>query len=246
MPCGDRNHSSYLYRLGPATLLIDCGDTVSRSYKATGLGYDLIDRLLLSHLHADHFGGFFMLLQGFWLERRRKDLPVHMPPEGVEPLRQMVSAAYLFEELLPFRMTFEPLVACKPLTQGPVTVTPHLTTHLDGLRKAYGQKHRVNYAAFSFLLEADGLRIGHTADLGGVSDLEPLVAQPLDLLVCELSHFQPEELFHFLRSCAIQHLALVHVGRRYWDRLDQTRRLAAKILPDLRVSFPRDGEVLTP
>ena len=34
-------------------------------------------------LHADHIGGFFMLMQALWLERRRKPLPVYLPPAGM-------------------------------------------------------------------------------------------------------------------------------------------------------------------
>lgn len=240
MPCGDRNHSAYLYRLGKTTLLLDCGDPVSRSYKALGLSYDLIDCIVLSHLHADHFGGFFMLLQSFWLERRRKALPVYLPAEGLQPLTQMVNAAYLFEALLPFRLSFQPLQPGRRLQLGPVTVTPHPTTHLDSLRRAYGRRHPAGYAAFSFVLEAPGRRLAHTADLGAVRDLEPLLAQPLDLLVCELSHFRAEELFDYLKGRPIKQLALVHLGRPYWENLEGTRKLAAKKLPDAQVSFPLD------
>src|SRR5687768_17086560 len=77
-PSAERNHSAYLYRLGTATLLIDCGEPVSRSFKATGLSYETIDRIFLSHLHSDHVGGLFMLLQGFWLEQRRQQLTIHL------------------------------------------------------------------------------------------------------------------------------------------------------------------------
>ena len=86
-PCADRNHSSFLYQFGKTSLLIDCGEGVSGAFKATGLPYDTIDGIFISHLHADHFAGFFMLMQGFWLERRRKKLSVHLPGVGPCPAR---------------------------------------------------------------------------------------------------------------------------------------------------------------
>ena len=73
-PCADRGHSSFLYELGQTTWLVDCGEPLSRSYKLSGRSYDQIDRILVSHLHCDHIGGFFMFMQGLWLERRRKAL----------------------------------------------------------------------------------------------------------------------------------------------------------------------------
>jgi ribonuclease BN (tRNA processing enzyme) len=244
LPCADRNHSAYLYRLGPVTVLVDCGEGLSRSYKALGLSYELIDRIFLSHLHADHVGGFFMMLQSLWLEDRRKALTVHAPSEGLGPVRQMLRAGYLFDELLPFRLTFEPLAAGLPVRIGPVTVTPHLTTHLEDFRRQFGSMYPVGFEAYSFVLEGVGARIGHSADLGGVTDLEPLVAAPLDLLVCELSHFAVEELFGFLQGRRVRRLALVHLARAYRDKVEQVRTLASKMLPETSVCFPLDGEVI--
>ena len=244
-PSAERNHSSYLYEFGGVSLLIDCGEPISRSYKASGLGYDLIDRIFISHLHFDHLGGFFMLMQSFWLENRRKDLVVHLPRDGIHPLRQMLEAACLFDELLPFRLKFESLQSGQPVTHGPVRVIPCPTSHLESFRLAFAEKHPGDFAAFSFLLETDRLRIAHSADLGQVADLEPLLIQPLDLLVCELAHFKPEELFAFLKGRAIQEIAFTHLGRSCWERLEETRRLAATSLPGIKLHFPKDQEVIT-
>lgn len=244
-PSAERNHSSYLYEFGGTTFLIDCGEPISRSYKASGLGYDLIDLIFISHLHFDHLGGFFMLMQSLWLENRRKDLVVHLPRDGIQPLRQMLEAACLFDELLPFRLKFEPLRTGHPVQHGPVRVLPWPTTHLDSFRVAFAAKYPGDFAAFCFLLETDRFRIVHSADLGDVSDLEPLLVKPLDLLVCELAHFKPEELFAFLKGRAIKQIAFAHLGRSCWERLEETRHLAAESLPGIRLHFPKDQEVIT-
>jgi ribonuclease BN (tRNA processing enzyme) len=245
MACADRNHSAYLYRLGETTLLLDCGEPLSRNYKASALGYEIIDRIFISHLHADHVGGFFMLLQGFWLEQRKKPLHVHLPGDGVEPIRQMLRAGFLFDEVLPFQLVFEPLQAGRTVTHAGIRVTPFRTSHLDGFRRSFQTRYPGDYDAFSFLIETDRLRIGHTADLGAVSDLEPLVAKPLDLLTCELAHFKAEELFEYLKVRDIKHVLFMHLGRPYWEKLEQVRKLAAQMLPNFRLSFPRDLEVVS-
>src|SRR5580698_7714064 len=99
-PCADRNHASFLYRLGDVSILLDCGEPISRSFKASGLDYDTIDRIFISHLHSDHTGGFFMLMQSFWLEQRKKDLPVTLPAAGIKLFKQMLNAGFIFDELL--------------------------------------------------------------------------------------------------------------------------------------------------
>src|ERR1700749_3528234 len=119
-PCGDRNHASFLYRLGDVSIMIDCGEPISRNYKASGLDYDLIDRIFISHLHSDHIAGFFMLMQGFWLEQRKKALPVSMPLDGIQPFKDMMQVSLVFKELLHFQLKFQALKARRPVMTGNV------------------------------------------------------------------------------------------------------------------------------
>jgi ribonuclease BN (tRNA processing enzyme) len=245
VPNVDRNHSSYLYTLGGASVLIDCGEPVSRSLKASGMSYDGIDRLVISHLHSDHFGGFLMLLQSFWLEQRRKELVVHLPREAIAPVRQMLRVAYLFEEMMPFQMRFEPLRSGEAIPIGGLAVTPHPTTHLDKLREKFSGKYPGDYEAFCFLLEAGGKRLAHSCDLGAPEDLAPLLAQPVDLLVCEVSHFEPQALFDYLSRHKVKRLALVHIARWRWEQVEKVREAARKTLPGVEVLVPRDQEEIT-
>jgi L-ascorbate metabolism protein UlaG (beta-lactamase superfamily) len=123
-------------------------------------------------------------------------------------------------------------------------VTPFLTRHLDGLRARFGKKYRSDFSAYCFLIESGGVRVGHSGDLGYPEDLEPLVAQPLDLLVCEMAHFPPEKLFAYLKGRQIGRVVFVHLGRDHWENFDRTRRLAAKMLSDLPHVFARDDQVI--
>ncbi len=241
-PCADRKHSSFLYRLGGTSILIDCGETVSGGFKASVLNYDTIDRIFISHLHSDHVGGFFMLMQGFWLEQRQKELPVHMPAEGIKLFRQMLNAAFIFPELLQFRLRFEPLRAAKSVAIGKVHVTPHPTTHLEQLRHTFQKRYPQDFESYSFLIEAGKRRIAHSADIGAPEDLEPLLKKPLDLLVCELAHFHAEDLFLYLKGRDIKRIVFMHLARTYWANLAKTRQLAKKMLGEIPCVFAHDGQ----
>jgi ribonuclease Z len=244
-PCPDRSHSSFLYRFGEVTILIDCGEPLSGRFKATGINYDSIDRIIISHLHFDHVGGFFMLMQGFWLEQRQRDLPVHLPEDGIQPIRQMLDAGCIFDELLPFRLQFQKLEAGSPLVTRNVRVTPYPSSHLHSLRKTFQMAYPQKFEAFCFLLESDRLRIGHSADIGAPEDLAPLVAQPLDLLVCELAHFKIEDLFAYLQNKAIHRIVFTHLSRKHWDNLEEVRLLAGRMLGKIPFSFAHDGDEIT-
>jgi hypothetical protein len=123
-----------------------------------------------------------------------------------------------------------------------VRVTPFPTTHLEQLRLAFQKRYPQAFQAFSFLIEADKLRIGHSADIGAPEDLEPLLKKPLDLLVCELAHFRAEDLFWYLKGRAVKKIVFVHVGRPYWENLPKTRRLAKSMLPGVPIVFAKDGQ----
>ena len=176
------------------------------------------------------------------MEQRQKDLCVHLPGHAIEPIKQMLNASCIFDELLSCRLQFQPLEAGQPVTTHNVRVTPFPTTHLEGLRRDFARKYPGCFQAYSFLLESDLLRIGHTADIGAIHDLEPLVAKPLDLLVCEVAHVRPESLFRFLQGQSIKRIVFIHVSRRHWEDLEETRSLAAKFLRDVPFTFAHDGE----
>lgn len=221
---------------------MDCGEPASSGFYKTGLPYHVIDRIFISHLHFDHVGGLFMMIQSLWLKRMRKDLPVSLPTDGIAPIRQLINAACIFDELLSFRLHFEPLRAGEPVQTGDVRVTPFATTHLRSFRQRFAQKYALGYEAFCFLIEATGLRIGHTADVGAVEDLAPLVAQPLDLLVCELAHLAPERLFQYLQGRQIRRCVFIHLTQKQTAQVEQLRLMAANYLGSAELCFAHDGE----
>jgi ribonuclease BN (tRNA processing enzyme) len=221
---------------------MDCGEPASSSFFKTGLSYDAIDHIFISHLHFDHVGCLFMLIQSFWLKRQKKELVVHLPVDGIAPVRQLLNAGCIFDELLAFRLRFEPLRHGEAVTVGNVQVTPFMTTHLRTFRQRFSQKHPQNYEAFCFLIEAEGLRVGHTADVGSADDLAPLVAKPLDLLVCEMAHLNTERLFRLLHDCQIKRYVFIHLTQKQTTQIEQLRLLASQHLGTAELCFARDGE----
>lgn len=237
-----RNHSAFLYKMGDTTLLLDCGEPVGRSYQACGAGPDALDAVLISHLHFDHLGGFFMLLQGIMLAGRRRSLPVFLNRWGRDPVKNLVEAALFWNELPAFELDFRTLEARQPIEVKDVKITPFPTTHLAGQKEALPGKPDPAFESFAFLLESAEHRIVHSSDLGAPGDLDPWLEQPVDLLVCELAHFRPEVLFDYLQGKAVKRLALVHLGRDCWTRRNEIHEFAGGSLPDTEICIPEDGD----
>jgi len=242
-PCADRNHSSFLFRFGETHFLFDAGDGLSSTYKATGPGYDRVDRVFLSHMHSDHVGGFSLFVQGLWLERRRRALPVHMPGKAIPAMRAWLQATVLFEDLVGFPIYWEPLGDNIPIRDAGVTVFPYTTTHLESLRRAFEKTHKTTcFEAFGFVMEGHGKRVAYTADIGHPDDIDRLLAAPLDLFLCEASHVPLHDLLHKLRGKAIGKVVFTHLERNLWASQETMRRDAKAVLGEIPFVIAKDGD----
>ena len=241
-PSLERNHSAFLYEFPDACVLVDCGESVSRGLRQAGVDWESIDAVLFSHFHADHIGGFFMLIQGLWLKRRRRALTVYLPRDGVEPLRQVLWAACLFDDLLPFELRFVPLEREVSFEISPVRVTPFATGHLKSLSQLVPNETQHRFEAFAFLIEHPSGRYAHSADVGGPGDLAPMFEQPVRHLLSELAHFEKQALIDFLRDVGRPNrLTLTHLTESLW--LDREGVLATMnaALPGTEIQIPEDG-----
>ena len=228
-PVKGKFSSSCLLRAPSATVLVDAGEPCSLTLCNLGVRVSDLDAVLITHGHSDHTAGLPMLLQAAWLEKRPRPLPVFLP-----------------DKLLGFPLEFRPWNAGRSEEVAPgVEVEPFPTTHLDGLRRIIepGASHR--FKTFGLDVRCGGKRAVFSSDLGTPLDLDAALGTPCDVLVCELSHYEPEELFAFLRGREIGVLALNHFSPGLAGREQEIAEMAARELPGVgRVVAVRDGDVV--
>lgn len=239
----DRHHASLLVRLGGKTILLDCGEPCSHTLKRMGVDLDALDAVVITHTHSDHVGGFPMLLQCMSLEQRTRPLPVWLPRLAVAPLRRWLCACYFFDEALPFRVQWRPIPA-SPVRIGSARLRFWRTTHLDCARAEFAATYPgVGFDTYCVRLDAAGQSVGYSADLGQATDLLPLIARPLDVLVTELAHFHPDRLVEVLRGRPIKHVVVTHIGGPMKARLPEVHACLRRLHP-IRVSFAADSDVV--
>jgi ribonuclease BN (tRNA processing enzyme) len=237
-PASGRGHSSLLLSLSEPSILIDAGEPCSRSLAEAGIWFNTIEAILLTHGHADHTGGLPMLIQSLWLSQRTKPLTIFLPEELLQPLRQWLNAIYLGPDFLPFELKFVAWESEHLFNICGLRVRPRETTHLQSLSQKFGNSR---FKAYSLHVEHADFRIVFSGDLGHPADLGVQLTSPVDLLVSELAHFPPSELFQFLGSRQIGKLLLTHLAPEERGHEESILEEARNALPGTVVQVANDG-----
>ena len=248
IPMTDRFHSSILLESGGRRWLLDAGEPCSQRLRAMGVPFASLDAIFISHGHSDHLSGLPMIIQGTWLETRPKPLPLYLPAELIVPIRTWLEAVYLPEKLVGFAVEYHPWETLPEravtLDDGRLRVSVNSSTHLDGLRVKIDPSAADRFLAYSIVYDwpETGKRMIYSADLGLAEDLIPVLDRPCDLLICELAHFEPEELFAFLADKPVRRLCLTHFTAEFSARVDEICALGRQMLPEtVEVAAMTDG-----
>jgi ribonuclease Z len=96
IPSKERNHPAIVleyYSEKKETLLFDCGEGTQKQLMLAGISFMKIDKIFITHWHADHFAGLIPLLQTMSLEKRKKELKI-FAPEAEKFVSNILSLGY--------------------------------------------------------------------------------------------------------------------------------------------------------
>jgi ribonuclease BN (tRNA processing enzyme) len=211
--------------------LLDCGATSLSGMKRWKVNPSLIDVILLTHLHGDHFGGLpFFVLDAQLISGRTKPLVVAGPP-GLES-RTFDAMEILFpgssHMQLKFLLEFIELPDGNPTRIGPLVVTAHRVIHASGA------------PPYALRVEVEGKIIGYSGDTEWTDGLIR-AAEGTDLFVCEAYFFEKRIKYHLDYRDLMAHrgelgcrrLVLTHMSDDMLDRVE-----------NLGVEYAEDGKII--
>lgn len=91
-PTRTRNHNGHLLRWDHEGLLFDPGEGTQRQFTFAGVSTSRITRILLTHLHGDHYLGLPGVLQRLALDGVDAEIPLHFPASGLPYVERLCDA----------------------------------------------------------------------------------------------------------------------------------------------------------
>jgi len=235
-----RAASSYLLDLGSHGVLIDCGDGATRNFLRAGFLPEWVEKIVITHTHADHVAGVPYFLQQRYLVGTDRPLTVHCPEDAIGPLKDVLDFSHLFAERMPFPLYFESLLAGRSLDCDGARVTPYPTTHLEG-NSAWRENHGFlgNNECFAVRIEINGRVIVYSSDLGALADLD-MIPLPIDWLLVETSHIALDELWPWVEERRVKRVILTHLS----DDFDVAAVASARPGTKAEILLAEDGMTL--
>ncbi|MEA2934056.1 MAG: hypothetical protein QOD74_702 [Variibacter sp.] len=200
-----------------ANFLIDCGATSLVGLKRCGIDRNAIDTVLITHFHADHFGGLpFLLMDAQLVAKRPRPLRIIGPPQIAARYQAALDVAFPSAESPKFALTFDEIAPGETLAFGAARVTAFPVIHTEAAGPCLGYR-----------IENDGKVISYSGDTEWTDELIELGGDA-DLFICEAytrekkvrHHTNLAELEAQLPRIAPRRLILTHMSEDMLAHVD--------------------------
>lgn len=182
---GGRMQSCLLVEGAAGQFLIDCGTSVMIALKKFHIDPALIELIIISHLHGDHFGGIPFFILDAQFSRRTQPLLLAGPP-GLKD-RTTAAMEILFPGLAQSKQKFsiefiEFSEEKEELWKG-IKIIPYEVAHASGA------------PAYALRIEGEGKILAYSGDTEWVEVLEK-VAHDADIFISEAYFFAKKVKYH--------------------------------------------------
>jgi ribonuclease BN (tRNA processing enzyme) len=228
---GGRFQTCIYVRSEAAHLLIDCGASSLVAMKRFGVDPSLVDTILLSHLHGDHFGGVpFFVMEAQHVLRRKKSLVVAGPPGLEARVFETMEVLYPGSSQTDreFALKFVELPKETATALDSFVVTPYSVVHPSGA------------PSYALRIALEDKVLAYSGDTEWTDALIP-AARGADLFVCECSSLEKGSGYHLDYHTLMDHRTELECHKLILTHMndDMLRRLRS-----LDVEGAEDGKTI--
>jgi len=209
--------------------LIDCGASSLIAMKRYGVDPSLIDVILLTHLHGDHFGGLpFFMLDAQLIQKRTRPLLVAGPPGSRTRIHNAMEALFPGSSQVQqkFALGFLELPERKTTAVGGLQVTAYPVVHASGA------------TPYALRVECEEKVLAYSGDTEWTDSLLE-AAGGADLFICEAYFFEKKMKCHLDYQTLIRQRA--RLGCRRLIVTHMNTDLLAR-LSEVEIEYAEDGK----
>lgn len=214
----DRYHSCILVSSSNHNLLIDCGDGISRALIKQGVDFGLIDSILISHFHSDHFAGLPSLLTQMKLLKRSRRLKIYVHSSETKFLNEFLKHSYLFLERFDFKIEVIPFdIEIKIYPDEGFYFVSKSNTHLYKYKDSYSTLEQ-KFVSLSFVLADENNSVIYSGDIGCIDDLF-LFDEKANWFITEATHINPEDIFTLVQRTLSKQIIITHLDKETLEKI---------------------------
>lgn len=211
----NRFHSSFIIDHLNFRLLVDAGDSVSRALLKSGIEFNSIDGIIISHFHPDHICGLPLLLLQMKMEKRAKPLKIFIHKSLSEDLKKLLFTTYVIPDRLNFdvgyiKYDFENEIEIN----SDFKVRAFQNTHLDKY-EFFVKSDKISLACASFCFKAGGKKIFYSGDIGGEDDFDNLDEHKVEVFISETTHINPHLVVKTAEHYKSNIIVFTHISEQY-------------------------------
>lgn len=201
---GGRFNTCFYVHAGHSDFLIDCGASSVVALKANRIALNDIQLILITHFHADHFGGIpFFILDAQLISKRTQPLTIAGPAGIAERMESVMETAFPGSSKTRQKFDFSvvELRDKRSSTLNGLCVTPFCVNHgmPDG-------------SCFAYRIEVNGRIISYTGDTEWTDTLIE-VGRNADLFIAEAYFYDKKVRNHLDYATLVGHMNQIHPKR---------------------------------
>ena len=184
-----RHNSCYYLEAGKEKFLIDCGSDAMRAIQDAKIDFFSVDRIFITHMHADHSAGLPAVLTAMHVLERKSPLTVYVPFSQVEFAESWLANMFIYNERMSFNISLLPLYPGVVEFEG-VELDFIKTRHLEKYSE-YAEGLGIDPLSFSVIVREGAKRFFFSSDLASLEEVKDKMDEGVSFI--EATHPALEE-----------------------------------------------------